>query len=135
MAGDVDLDYDIVTGSVRQLLKLHDVAEQMASTVGQLRSQQTTAVWTNVQGLSEFARSYRGSIGAAEADLRVLREELAQASGALAASLRSHEIRDADEQQRMQALLSKLDAAASVPSTAAAPSPAKSAGGPVRSIG
>lgn len=121
MAGDVELDYDLVAASVKRLLKLHDVVEQMAGAVGDLRARQTSDVWPNVQGLSAFVGEYRRSIGAAEADLAVLREELALAGQALAASLRSHELRDAEEQQRITALLNRLDA---VPASTSAPAAA-----------
>lgn|GEM_PF-2889264 len=136
-AGDVDLEYEMVGGSVKRLLKLHDVVQQLESSVGQLRERQTTAVWTDVDALSMFARKYRSAIGVTEADLQQLREELGQASRALAASLRSHELRDAEEQERMRALLARLDAAsvaAARPAAAPAPS-ATTAGGARRSVG
>lgn len=120
-AGDVELDYDLVGASVKRLLKLHDVVDQMADSVREMRTRQTSDVWPNVQGLSKFADKYRLSISAAEADLGVLREELALAGQALAASLRSHELRDAEEQQRITALLTRLDSIPASTSAAAAP--------------
>lgn len=126
MAADVEIDYDLVAASVKRLLKLHDVVEQMAGAVGDLRARQTSDVWPNVQGLSTFASQYRRAIGAAELDLGVLREELALAGQALAASLRAHELRDAEEQQRITALLNRLDAVPTSTSTPAAAAPTTS---------
>ncbi|RMI03576.1 hypothetical protein [Cellulomonas triticagri] len=127
MAADVDLKYDLIGGSVKRLLKLHDVVEQMQRTVGALRDRQTSAVWPNVEGLSAFATRYRVAINVAEDDLASLRQELAEASQALAASLRAFEQRDAAEADRMRTLLAALDSAGTITPAPSAPSVGRTA--------
>lgn len=121
MAGDVELDYDLVGGSVKQLLKLHDVVEQMQRAVGQLRDRQTTDVWPDVQGLEAFSRAYRDAIDLSERDLAVLRQELADASHALSASLRAHDRLDSAEADRMRTLLAALDGTGAAPTAPVTP--------------
>lgn len=117
MAGDVELDTQVLEGRLRQLVTLFDDTERLKGQIESLRAKQTGGVWPEeIPSVQDFANRYRESLRQAEDRLAAIRTAIDACRQALSDTGRSLQEQDAAVQEQFRQLEARFDSASSSPS-------------------
>ncbi|WP_454050852.1 hypothetical protein [Cellulomonas sp. Marseille-Q8402] len=123
MAGDVELDTEVLSNRLSRLVELYDQTTTIKNRIVSLRAQQTSDVWPDVPSVQDFAQRYRDSLTSVQGQIDAIREAIDACRQALADSALSLQQQDAAIEEQLQLLANRLDR----PAVAAAPGAVRSA--------
>jgi uncharacterized protein YukE len=128
VAGDVELDTQVLEGRLRQLVTLFDDTERLKTQIQSLHGQQAGGAWPDIPSVQAFAQRYGQAIEQAENRIAAIRTAIDACRQALSDSAQSLQQQDGAIQDQFRQLAARLDA----PSSASVPSTSTSTGDPVR---
>lgn len=112
MAGDVGLRIDEISANLRKLIQMHNDVMRMRQRIVELRQQNSSGVWPDIDQVNAFKAKYDGALQATNDELRAISDEIEACRVALADSARTLEAQDADVHDRLVALAHSLESVA-----------------------
>lgn len=109
MAGDVELNTEVLSNRLNRLVELYDETSQLRSRIVALRSAQDSDVWPTIPSVQSFAARYRSSLTDVQQRIDAIRDAIDACRQALADSALSLQQQDAAVEEQLALLASRLD--------------------------
>lgn len=116
MAGDVELDTQVLSNRLNRLVELYDETTTLRNRIVALRSGQDGDVWPPIPSVQSFAARYRASLTDVQDRIDAIREAIDACRQALADSALSLQQQDAAVEEQLTLLANRLDRQVGTPS-------------------
>lgn len=108
MAGDVELDLEVLNNRLDRLLSLHDNVTTLAGALQDMSFRQTRDIWSEARPAQNFMSVYRNRIEDYKVSLDAVRTLMGEYKDALVASATALQLQDEAVQERLRLLTERL---------------------------